>query len=196
MESLSKTVGTSPQCTECIAATHGCCVTPFEEGWKIVVLPDEIAAIAALTGREPSTFVDETALVPDQREYYLEGETTDPLWASLFARWPSPTGFKGACPFLSRHGCTLPYGSKPFLCQAYPIDFNLTHQTLALTTVEEDDRCDVTAAARSPRDVTDCFGDDLASLHERLGLFRQRVLKLLEQLEGSRADARASAGTG
>lgn len=187
MESLAKEVGPSPPCVRCIAATHGCCVTPFEDGWKIVLLPDEVASIAALTRRAPASFIDETALVPDQREYYLEGETNDPLWASLFARWPRPLGFKGACPFLSCAGCTLPYEQKPFLCQVYPIEFNLTHRTLFLPTLDEDDSCDVTAAARSPRDVTDCFGDNLESLHRRLDLFRQRALKLLEKLDSSKA---------
>lgn len=194
MESSSKDAGPAPQCTKCIAATQGCCVTPFEDGWKIVLLPDEVASIAALTGRAPATFIDETPLVADQREYYLEDETNDPVWASLFARWPKPTGFKGACPFLSRAGCTLPYDQKPFLCQAYPIEFNLTRRTLALSVLGEDDRCDVIAAARSPRDVTDCFGDNLESLQQRLGLFHQRALKLLDKLEASATDARVSAG--
>jgi hypothetical protein len=192
MESLPIAAGPSPQCTRCIATTRGCCVTPFEDGWKIVLLPDEVESIAALTARAPATFIDRTPLVPDQREYYLEGETSDPLWASLFARWPRPTGFKGACPFLSCTGCTLPYDQKPFLCQVYPIEFNLTRGTLFLPAQEEE--CDVTTAARSPRDVTDCFGDNLESLQRRLDLFRQRALKLLKKLDGRAAHARASAG--
>jgi Fe-S-cluster containining protein len=194
MESLSREAGPPPPCTRCIAVTKGCCVTPFEDGWKIVLLPDEVESIAARARREPATFIDETPLVPDQREYYVESETDDPLWASLFARWPRPTGFKGACPFLSRAGCTLAYEQKPFLCQVYPIEFNLTQGTLFLPAVDEEESCDVTRAARTPRDVTDCFGDNLESLQRRLDMFRQRALRLLKRIESRQADGRASAG--
>jgi Fe-S-cluster containining protein len=198
MESRSREAGPAPQCTRCIAATQGCCVTPFEDEWKIILLPDEVESIAALARREPATFVDKTPLVPDQREQYLKSETNDPLWASLFARWPRPTGFKDACPFLSRAGCTLPYDGKPFLCQVYPIEFNLTLGILFLPALDGEESCDVTRAARSPRDVADCFGDNLEFLQRRLDLFRQRALKLLgkleEKVEGRRADARAAAG--
>jgi Fe-S-cluster containining protein len=194
-ESLSRVAGPSPQCTRCIAATKGCCVTPFEDEWKIVLLPEEVESIAALARREPAAFIDETPLVPDQREYYVESGTDDPLWATLFARWPRPTGFKGACPFLSRAGCTLAYEQKPFLCQVYPIEFNLTQGTLFLPALDEAESCDVTLAARSPRDVTDGFGDNLESLQRRLDLFRQRALKLLEKITGSGAGASAGASS-
>ena len=192
MENLSRETGPSPQCTRCIAATKGCCVTPFEDEWKIVLLPEEVESIAALARREPATFIDETPLVPDQREYYVESETDDPLWASLFARWERPTGFKGACPFLCSAGCTLPYEQKPFLCQVYPIEFNLTQGTLFLPALDEEESCDVTMGARSPRDVTDCFGDNLESLQQRLDLFRQRALMLLEKIEGAGSSGGAS----
>jgi len=142
-----------------------------------------VESIAALSRRAPNTFIDETPLTPEQREHYLEGEKDDPLWASIFARWPAPTGFKGACPFLSRAGCSLPYDQKPFLCQVYPIEFNLTKGTLFIPGENDDGSCDVTMAARSPRDVTDSFGDNLESLQRRLDLFRNRALKLLERLE-------------
>lgn len=157
-------------------------MTPFEEDWKIVVLPAEAQAIAELVGREPASFIDETPLVPDQHEHYLDNEPTDPLWSTLFARWPRPTGFKGKCPFLGANGCSLPYTHKPFLCQAYPLEFNLTESSLSLPPDEERAECDITVTARSPGDVTACFGDDLEALRQRLGVFRQRALDLLEEL--------------
>ena len=168
-------------CRVCITFDDGCCVFPLWDEWKIVLLPAEMQRISEFTGKDPSEFIDTTPLTPPQLEDYIDPGNEDPLWARLFSLWTQPSGFKDKCPFVMAEGCSLPYEVKPFLCQAYPLDFNITAGTLF---VPEETDCPMLQSSRSLHEVLACFGDDWDSLQSRFEAFRQDFISLLNTLEG------------
>lgn len=167
-------------CRACIAS-DGCCVFPLFDGWKIILLPTEVQRIAAFTGKDPSEFIDTTPLPLSQREDYLRLSVEDPLWSRLVSIWTQPSGFKNNCPFLQTEGCSLPYQVKPFLCQIYPLDFNITEGTIFLP--EETD-CLLLQRGSSIEEVLAHFNDDWENLQHRFEAFRSDVVSMLNILEG------------
>ena len=169
---------TSTICRVCIILSGGCCVFPFLEGWKIILLPGEIQRIAEFTGEDPSHFIDNSPLTQNQLEFYTENAVEDPLWARLFSIWTKPAGLKGRCHFLKREGCSLPYHVKPFLCQTYPLDFNITKGTLLLNGGMN---CLLLRSVRSVDEVPNRFDDDMNSLQLRFEAFRNEFFSLLNR---------------
>ena len=167
-------------CRTCIPVTGGCCVFALYDGWKIFVLPAEAQRIAGYTGRDISEFLDTSPLVESQRAYLYENAGEDPLWSRLFSLWPNPGGFKGKCPFVQKDGCPLPYRIKPFICQMFPLDFNITANAINF---RDDLECLVPLVADSKAKITACFGDHSDHLDERFQSFRSDFLVLLETLE-------------
>ena len=166
-------------CHDCVNATGGCCKSVFNEGWKIILLPQEVKGISELTGKNPVEFVDNSPLSPYQKEWYAtRPELQDKLWARLFSRWDNPPGLKGGCPFLTKQGCLLPYQSKPFICQVFPLSFNITENEIFQP---YETNCPVGKKAASAKDVLDYFNDDWVSLQRRFKMFRQECLDLLNQ---------------
>ena len=175
---LSRRRLTSTICRVCIIFSGGCCVFPFLDGWKIILLPGEIQRIAEFTGEDPSYFIDNSPLNQSQLEFYTEDTVEDPLWAQLFSTWARPTGLKGRCPFLKREGCSLPYHIKPLLCQIYPLDFNITKGTLLL---KADMDCLLLKSVGSVDEVSNRFDDDMSSLQLRFKAFRNEFFSLLNR---------------
>lgn len=167
-------------CRDCIKHSDGCCVYPFFDGWKIVLLPHEVRRISEYTGRPAQSFTDDSPLVLSQLEYYQENRNTDPQWSKLFDLWEKPTGLKGKCPFLVPQGCTLPYNKKPFLCQAYPLSFNITENTIFR---DEDPDCLLIQAASSAGIVLDRFRDSHEDLSSRFEEYRSDFFDLLGSLQ-------------
>jgi hypothetical protein len=166
-------------CRDCIKHGDGCCVYPFFYGWKIILLPHEIKRIAAFTGRDPGSFVDDTPLVESQREYYCD-DSGDPDWSRLFHLWDRPTGLKGACPFLTPQGCTLPYNTKPLLCQVYPLTFNISDA--AIFRIPDPD-CLLIQASSCAGDVLHYFKDNHEGLSSRFEEYRRDFYNLLGSLQ-------------
>lgn len=167
---------TSSICRVCRIISGGCCVFPFLDGWKIILLPGEIQRISEFVGEDPSSFVDNTPLTQDQLKFYIKDSMEDPRWAQLFLTWTKPTGLTGRCHFLKKDGCSLPYHIKPFLCQIYPLDFNITEGTLLLN---DDMDCILLQSVCSADEVPDRFDDDINSLQLRFTAFRNELLSLL-----------------
>ena len=163
-------------CRVCRIFSRGCCVFPFLDGWKIILLPGEIQRISEFAGEDPPHFIDNTPLTQNQLEFYTKNTVEDPLWAQLFSTWTKPTGLKGRCSFLKREGCSLPYHIKPFLCQIYPLDFNITEGTLLL---KGDMDCLLLQSVGSMDEVPNRFDDDMNSLQLRFKAFRDEFLSLL-----------------
>jgi Fe-S-cluster containining protein len=166
-------------CKDCIRHGDGCCVYPFYFGWKIVLLPHEIKRISEYTGKAPDSFVDHSPLVPSQLEYYRE-DGNDPAWSRLFNLWERPTGLKNSCPFLTPAGCTLPYNTKPFLCQVYPLTFNISRA--AVYQIEDPD-CLLIQASSCADDVLKYFKDNDVSLGQRFEEYRADLENLSALLE-------------
>ena len=171
-------------CRVCITFDDGCCVFPLWYEWKIVLLPTEIQRISEFTGKDPSEFIDTTPLTPPQLEDYVDSGNEDPMWARLFSLWTQPSGFKDECPFVTAEGCSLPYEVKPFLCQAYPLDFNVTDGTIF---IDDKTSCLLLKGARSISEALACFGDDWDNLQSRFKIFRHDFLSLLDTIEGLEA---------
>ena len=76
---------------------------------------------------------------------------------------------------------SLPYHVKPFLCQAYPLDFNIAAGTIF---VPEETDCPMLQSSRSLHEVLACFGDDWDNLQSRFEAFRQDFISLLNTLDG------------
>jgi Fe-S-cluster containining protein len=167
-------------CKDCISHSDGCCVYPFYDGWKILLLPHEIARISKHTGKRPADFADDSPLVNAQLEYYRENRDADPHWSSLFDLWQKPTGLKGKCPFLVPQGCTLPYDKKPFLCQVYPLTFNMTDNSIYR---DEDPDCLLIQATSSAGKVLDRFKDSDTGLSSRFEEYRRDFYDLLKSLQ-------------
>ncbi len=144
------------------------------------MLPHEIKRISEFTGRDPGSFVDETPLVESQLEYYRDDSGEDPVWSRLFQLWDSPTGLKGSCPFLTPQGCTLPYNTKPFLCQVYPLTFNISRA--ALNRVPDPD-CLLIHASSCAGDVLRRFKDSHEDLSSRFEEYRRDFYDLLGSLK-------------
>lgn len=168
-------------CHLCIA-DDGCCVFPFYDGWKIVLLPSEVQRIAEYTGKDPSEFIDLTPLPLSQQEEYNQYNANDLLWSRLFSLWAEPSGLINNCPFVKKEGCSLPYNIKPFLCQAYPLDFNITDSKIMIP-AETD--CELLKSMGSLDSVLTYFHDDWDSLNSRFEAFRQDFIALLNNLEGT-----------
>jgi Fe-S-cluster containining protein len=168
-------------CRICIKQTGGCCVFPLESGWKIPILPSEVFRIAEYTGKEIPQFLDTTPLVKSQMDYYLGMH--DDIWARLFSIWQYPTGIKGRCHFLGRKGCMLPYNIKPFICQVFPLDFNITRNTIVINYSIE---CLLLQSLNSCEKVTEYFGDDFDALKHRYKVFMGDLILLLDHLEKAR----------
>ena len=172
-------------CKECIASSGGCCISVFDDGWKIVLLPSEIKRISLVTRKEPTEFVDVSPLAPVQRDWYASRYAIeDPLWTRLFSLWSRPCGIKSFCPFLSEEGCHLSYEAKPFLCRIYPLGFNIT--TGHICHAQETD-CPAGKAGKTIEEVIAYFDDNKASLERGFQGFRQEVLYWLNVLEGLHA---------
>jgi len=170
-------------CGDCIASAGGCCVNLLAQGWKVVLLPSEIERISAISGKSPSEFVDTSPLEPCQFEYYAtESPAPDPLWARLFYRWTQPTAIADSCPFLTAEGCSLPYDSRPFLCQVYPLDFSITDNRVYFLQKRESD-CRIEREMTSVEEVLACFQDDRERLERSFKLFRRELLSLLNTLQ-------------
>jgi len=167
-------------CRVCIPVTGGCCVFALYDGWKIFVFPAEAQTISEYTGRKISEFLDTSPLVESQRAYLAESSEEDPLWSRLFSIWLEPGGFKGKCPFVQKEGCPLPYHIKPFICQMFPLDFNITRNTIEF---RDDLECLVPQVADSKERITACFGDHCYSLDERFHAFRNDFIALLDTME-------------
>jgi hypothetical protein len=167
-------------CGVCISVTGGCCQFALYDGWKIFVFPAEAERIAGFTGRKTDEFVDTSPLVESQRAYFAENSHEDPLWARLFSIWDRPGGFKGKCPFLQKDGCPLPYRIKPFICQMFPLDFNITANSIDF---RDDLECLIPLIADSKERITGCFGDHCERLDERFATFRNEFIQLLDSLE-------------
>lgn len=145
------------------------------------MLPAEVQRIAEFTGKDPSEFIDTAPLTVSQLEDCLAFSTEDPLWARLFSLWTHPGGFKNSCPFVKAEGCSLPYQVKPFLCQAYPLDFNITAGTIF---VPEKTDCPMVQSGKSLHEVLACFGDEWENLKRRFESFRRDCISWLNALEG------------
>lgn len=167
---------TSSICRVCIIFSGGCCVFPLIDGWKIVLLPSEVLRISEFAGEDPSYFVDNNPLTQNQLEFYTKDNNEDPLWAQLFSTWTKPTGLKGRCKFLKKDGCSLPYHIKPFLCQIYPLDFNITESTVLWN---GDMDCLLLQSVCSMDEVPNRFDDNLDSLQLRFTAFRNEFFSLL-----------------
>ena len=142
------------------------------------MLPGEIRRISEFAGKDPSQFIDNTPLTRNQLEFYTNGNNDDPAWAQLFSAWKRPSGLKGRCHFLTKQGCSLPYNIKPFLCQVYPLDFNITEGRLLLS---NDMDCLLLKSVRSVAEVPDRFADDPGNLQIRFEAFRNELLSLLNR---------------
>lgn len=168
-------------CRECIASSGGCCASVFIGGWKVILLPSEVARISRVTGKEPSEFVDNSALIPRQRDWYATGNIDeDPLWRYLLSLWTRPSGIKDFCPFLTPKGCSLACQSKPFACRVYPLHFNVTTGQIDLP--KEMD-CPACQGKKSVSEVLDYFGDDMGSLKAAFKAFRHECVSLIFMLE-------------
>lgn len=167
-------------CKICIPLLGGCCVFPMYDGWKILVFPGEARRIAEYTGMDIPEFLDISPLKESQKEYLTSGCADDPLWSRLISLWPEPGGLKGRCPFISKTGCLLPYHIKPFICQIFPLDFNITENTINF---RYDMECILTHLIGTKDKITACFGDRYDHLEERFQTFRGEFIRLLETLE-------------
>ena len=163
-------------CRVCRIFSRGCCVFPFLDGWKIILLPGEIQRISEFAGEDSSYFIDNSPLTQNQLEFYTKNTVEDPLWAQLFSIWTKPTGLKGSCHFLNKEGCSLPYHIKPFLCQIYPLDFNITKGTLLLNGNMD---CLLLQSVCSADEVPNRFDDEMNSLQLRFKAFRNEFFSLL-----------------
>lgn len=171
---------TKNACRLCISVTGGCCVFALYDGWKIFVFPAEAQRIAEYTGKELSEFLDTSPLSESQRAYFNENGEDDPLWERLFSLWTQPGGFKGKCPFVQKDGCPLPYHIKPFICQMFPLDFNITSNTINF---RNDLECLIPHVADSKDKIIACFGDHCDHLDERFQAFRNDFIALLNTIE-------------
>ena len=170
-----------PYCKQCIASSGGCCVSVFDAGWKIVLLPSEIKRISLVTSKNPTEFVDVSPLASVQRDWYASRYATeDPLWARLFSLWSRPCGIRSFCPFLTEKGCCLSYEAKPFLCRIYPLRFNIT--TGHIYHSQETD-CPAGKTGKTIEEVIAYFDDNKASLERGFQAFRQEVLHWLSVLD-------------
>jgi Fe-S-cluster containining protein len=177
-------------CHDCIVTSGGCCNTAFTDRWKIILLPNEVKRISKLTGKDPSEFVDTSPLAPSQLRWYVcQYAVEDPLWVQLVSLWGHPVGLKNSCPFLTCEGCSLPYQDKPFLCQVYPLDFNITRGDIFLP---KDTSCPVGQSASAEEKVPAYFGDDWEGLQRRFRLFRTHLLLLLGTVLGIQHSRRQS----
>ncbi len=171
-------------CCDCIADDGGCCHIVFKKGWKILLFPGEIERISGITGKVPSEFVDTGPICSSQMEWYVDRfSREDPLWVHLVSEWEQPSGLVGRCPFLQQQGCALPYEGKPFICQIYPLDFNLTH---GYSYLPKDTDCPAAIETRSVEGVLEYFNDDHEALERRHQAFRQDCLTLLGMVEKAR----------
>ncbi len=179
-------------CRTCIPKTDGCCKFPFHDGFKLILLPSEVARAAARLGKAPEEFIDTSPLSPYEREWFVTGpDRQDKLWARLFELWQQPTGVTGSvCPFVTDSGCALPYTEKPFICQAYPLDFNITTGALYQPT---DTDCMLCEQAKSVDEILTVFNDNWESLQQRFKAYRRECLALLNSLEGLKLRACAPA---
>jgi len=169
-------------CRECITQSGGCCEFIFGDGWKIPVFPEELKRISRFTGQDIASMMNTDPLSRSQRQWYAR-QKTDPLWNKLFLVWSHPTGFTKTCPFLRPDGCALPYQEKPFVCQAFPLDFNITEGKVFLG---KDLDCPLGDNARSPEEIVTCFDDDWDSFMSRFNEFRQNFLTLLGELQAGK----------
>ncbi len=168
-------------CSDCISENGGCCHVVLENGWKILLFPDEIKRISEISGKSPAEFVDTSPVCSSQMEWYESRfAQEDPLWFRLVSEWKEPTGISGKCPFLSQEGCALPYDKKPFICQIYPLDFNLTSGKLYMP---DDSNCPVMDDYHSMQGVLAYFNDDSEAIGRRHETFRQECLALLAGME-------------
>ncbi len=168
-------------CIDCISVNGGCCKVVLENGWKIFLLPSEIERISEITGKSPAEFVDTSPVCSSQLEWYESRfAQEDSLWVRLVSGWKQPTGISGKCPFLGEEGCTLPYDKKPFICQIFPLDFNLTSGQLYMS---EDSNCPVMDDYHSMQGVLTYFNDGREAIELRYKAFRQDCLALLEGME-------------
>ena len=164
-----------------MANTGGCCNFSLIGGWKIILLPYEINRIAAVLQRTPSEFVDTSPLIPPQLQTYLS-DYEDSIWVRLFLIWHNPTGIKHPCPFLTSKGCSIPYESKPFICQAYPLTF---HITAGILCCPNETSCPIGRNQPKIEEVVKHFGDNLQRLNEEFIVFRRELITLLNLLEKS-----------
>ncbi len=174
-------------CRHCIKEYGGCCKFVFHDDFKLILLPSEVRRIASLSGKEAEEFIDAAPLSPYQREWFVTGpDRHDKLWSRLFHLWGQPTGFKGPCPFLTERGCPFQYRDKPFICQAYPLDFNITSDQLFRPT---DSDCMVCERAKSDAELVSYFNDDWEGLRKRFRSFRRECIEMLNKFEGLRLRA-------
>ncbi len=167
-------------CTDCVSDYGGCCKFVLSGGWKIILLPSEVRKMVAAAGGAGPWF-DNSPLAEYQRQYYVSHfASTDPLWVRLIELWPAPTGIKSYCPFIASRGCTLPYREKPFLCQAFPLDFNVTTNSIFLP---RETCCSMAERAESAEEILSYFGDEMEDLKRRFGAFRQEFQDSLAVLE-------------
>ena len=170
-------------CHDCIATNGGCCNTIFTDDWKIILLPTEVKRISKLTGKAPSEFIDTSPLAPSQLRWYVSRYAVeDPLWVRLVSHWTHPAGLKNTCPFLVPNGCSFPYQDKPFLCQVYPLDFNITWGNIFLP---KETSCPVGQSATSIKEVLAYFRDDWEGLQRRFRVFRRHFVSLLRTISAS-----------
>ena len=170
-------------CRDCIATTNGCCNTVFADGWKVILLPNEVKRISRLTAKDPCEFVDTSPLPPSQLRWYISRYALeDPLWVRFVSIWRHPIGLKNGCVFLRPEGCSLPYQDKPFLCQVYPLDFNITRGNIFLS---KETNCPVGQNAYSVTEVVAYFGDDWRRVQRRFRVFRRDLLSLLRTIPAS-----------
>lgn len=167
-------------CKLCIPLTGGCCNFALDHGWKIFVFPWEARRIAEYTGKDIAEFIDIGPLASEQLDYIRSDVVKDPLWARLFSLWSNPPGFRLKCPFVSKDGCQLPYHIKPFICQIFPLDFNITHNKIVLRL---DMGCFLPLVTRSTDEIALCFDDRRDNLNERFQSFRKELLQLLHSVE-------------
>ena len=176
-------------CRECINTLGGCCCFAFADGWKIVLTPSEIRRLSEVTHKAPEEFIDTSPLVPYQFEAFLSCEEVDPLWARLFSLWLNPTGIKERCPFLLPCGCSFSYKTKPFVCRAYPLNFNLTAGEIFY---DPNIACLVIQKIPSLEGILDYFEDRLESLSQAFKSYREELLLILKTLEEETSTAKGS----
>jgi len=178
-------------CKLCIPLTGGCCNFALDNGWKIFVFPWEVKRIVEYTGKAASEFIDTGPLASGQMDYISSDADKDPLWVRLFSLWGNPSGFRERCPFVSRGGCRLPYQIKPFICQVFPLDFNITYNRIDF---RWDMECLLSLVSGSEKEITCHFDDCSDHLNERFKVFRAEFLKLLDSVEQRQATENMATG--